>query len=134
MALDLTPFINAIGRLDVALTRYGRDTADEEVRDSVVQRFEFTYDLAAKMLRRVLEASADTPGVVQRMTFPTLIRTAFEQGLVAGGWPAWHEFREMRNITSHTYDATKAMEVVNKVPAFLEEARFVAERLTHRVG
>jgi hypothetical protein len=31
------------------------------VRDGVIQRFEFTYDLSTKMLRRALEAAADVP-------------------------------------------------------------------------
>ena len=67
------------------------------------------------------------------MTFPQLIRTAWEQGLVAEGWPAWHGFRDMRNITSQTYDEAKAIEVVAKVPVFLVEARCLAEQLTRRI-
>ena len=133
MPIDLTPLHTAIGRLDFALARHAREPADEEVRDSVIQRFEFTYDLSHKMLRRVLEATSADPGEVERMTFPQLIRTAWEQGLVAEGWPAWHGFRDMRNITSQTYDEAKAIEVVAKVPVFLVEARCLAEQLTRRI-
>ena len=129
MPIDLTPLHNAIGRLEFALARHAREPADEEVRDSVIQRFEFTYDLSHKMLRRVLEATSADSGEVDRMTFPSLIRTAWEQGLVAGGWPAWHGFRDMRNITSHTYNQAKAIEVAAKVPAFLDEAKYLAEKL-----
>jgi nucleotidyltransferase substrate binding protein (TIGR01987 family) len=129
MAIDLTPLHKAVAWLDVALTRYLRDPADEEVRDSVIQRFEFTYDLAHKMLRRVLAATSADAEAVARMTFPDLIRTGWEQSLIANGWPVWHDYRDMRNITSHTYDVDKAIQMVGKVPAFLDEARVLAERL-----
>jgi Nucleotidyltransferase substrate binding protein like len=35
----------------------------------------------------------------------------------------------MRNITSHTYDEAKALQVVAEIPAFLKEATEVAHRL-----
>ena len=133
MPIDLTPLHKAIARLDFALARHLREPADEEVRDSVIQRFEFTYDLSHKMLRRVLEATSADRGEVERMSFPTLIRTAWEQGLLIGDWPAWHGFRDMRNLTSHTYDEAKAIEVVAKVPTFLTEAKYLAEHLTRHI-
>jgi len=73
MSLDLTPLGKAIGRLQIALERHGREPADEEVRDSVIQRFEFTYDLAHKMLRRVLAATAAVPEEIAALSFPSLI-------------------------------------------------------------
>jgi hypothetical protein len=66
------------------------------------------------------------------MSFPTLIRTASEQNLLLGSWSDWHGYRAMRNITSQTYDEAKALEVVGKIPAFLEEARDVLRRLQER--
>ncbi|MEO7384676.1 MAG: HI0074 family nucleotidyltransferase substrate-binding subunit [Novosphingobium sp.] len=133
MLIDLSPLQNAIGKLEVALARHAREPADEEVRDSVIQRFEFTYDLSHKMLRRVLEATGGDADEVAQMTFPTLIRTGWEQNLVAGGWPMWSDFRTMRNKSSHTYDIAIAIEVAAKVPKFLEEAKILAERLAARL-
>jgi nucleotidyltransferase substrate binding protein (TIGR01987 family) len=103
--------------------------ADSQIRDGLIQRFEFTYDLAHKMLRRVLEAAAANPSEVDQLTFPTLIRTASEQGLVASDWTAWRTWREMRNIASHTYDEAKALQVVAGIPGFLAEAQAVLARL-----
>lgn len=107
--LDFTPLANAVARLDEGLVRYEADRSDAQIRDGLIQRFEFTYDLSHKMLRCVLEAGAANPEEIDRMTFPTLIRTAAEQGLLAGQWDDWRVFREMRSITSHTYDEAKAM-------------------------
>jgi nucleotidyltransferase substrate binding protein (TIGR01987 family) len=63
------------------------------------------------------------------MSFPALIRTGFEQGLVADGWTAWQRYRELRNITSHTYDEAKAQEVAAAIPEFLVEAQGLLARL-----
>ena len=65
---------------------------------------------------------------------PTLIRTGWEQGFIAGGWPVWHGFRDIRNITSHTYDVDKAIAVAAKVPAFLNEAKVHAGSLAARLA
>ena len=43
-------------------------------------------------------------------------------------------FREMRNITSHTYDEAKALQVSAGVPAFLEEVRVLLGRMQARSG
>jgi nucleotidyltransferase substrate binding protein (TIGR01987 family) len=132
MVLDFSPLAKAVARLDEGLARYGADTADAQIRDGLIQRFEFTYDLAHKMLRRALEADAANPEEIDRMSFPTLIRTAAEQGLVAGDWAQWRVWREMRNITSHTYDEAKALQVAAAIPGFLAEAREVLRRLEAR--
>lgn len=129
MPLDLSPFFKAIERLDEGLARYNADSSDAQIRDGLIQRFEFTYDLAHKMIRRVIEAGAANPESIDRMNFPELIRTADELELVASDWPQWRKWRDMRNITSHTYDEAKALEVVAGIPAFLVEARQVANRL-----
>jgi hypothetical protein len=81
------------------------------------------------MIRRALELAAANPDEIDRMSFPELIRTASEQDLTASDWTAWRTWREMRIITSHTYDEAKALLVVEGIPAFLAEAQEVARRL-----
>ena len=58
MKLDLTAFKNALGLLDLALAK----ERDEFIRDSVIQRFEFTYEVRWKFLSRhlALELEAKT--------------------------------------------------------------------------
>ena len=130
MPLDFSPLANAVARLEEGLARYGADTSDTQIRDGLIQRFEFTYDLSHKMLRRALEAAAANPEEIDRMSFPTLIRTAGEQALVRGDWAEWRTYREMRNITSHTYDEIKALQVAAAIPAFLAEAQELLRRLS----
>lgn len=130
MPLDFSPLTSAVARLDEGMTRYRCDESDAQIRDGLIQRFEFTYDLAHKFLRRVLEAGAANPEEIDRMTFPSLIRAASEQGLLQGAWADWQVYREMRNITSHSYDEAKAIRIAAEIPKFLAEAQALVEQLT----
>ncbi len=134
MTLDISALENAITRLTEGLARYQRDTTDDQIRDGLIQRFEFTYELSHKMLKRYLEAAAPSPEVIDAMSFADLIRTGNEQGLLLGEWLNWKAYRDMRSKTSHTYDAAKALEVVAGIPAFLAEAVFLRDQLRRRLG
>lgn len=130
--LDLSSLDKALDRLDEALQALAVAPDNSLYRDATIQRFEFTYELAHKMLRRYLEMAAPTPQVIDEMAFPDLIRTGSEQGLLDSGWDRWKDYRKARGTTSHTYDADKAREVLAIVPDFLQEARHLAQTLAGR--
>jgi nucleotidyltransferase substrate binding protein (TIGR01987 family) len=134
MKLDTTSLGNAVRRLREGLARYERDPADEQVRDGLIQRFEFTYELSHKTLRRYLKESAASPDEIERLAFADLIRAGNAQGLLQGEWPAWRRFREMRARSSHTYDARVASQVVAVIPEFLEEAQHLYAELQRRLA
>lgn len=130
--LQLTSLVNAVQRLDEGLARYQRDTADGQIRDGLIQRFEFTYELCHKMLRRHLQETAASRDTIEQMAFQDLIRTGREQALLLGDWPRWRVYREMRAITSHSYDEKRALQVVAVIPEFLLEARHLLHQLQAR--
>ena len=132
MPLDLTPLSNAVQRLDEGLQRYLSDTTDTQIRDGLIQRFSFTYELSHKMLKRFLEMSAANPTEFDAADFQYLIRSGNEQGLLLSAWPEWRVFRAMRSKTSHTYDEDVALEVVSAIPVFLNEARYLLSALQQR--
>lgn len=132
--VDLTPLSNAVARLDEGLQRYLRDVSDTQIRDGLIQRFEFTYELSHRMLKRFLESVAASPGEYDAADFQYLIRSGNEQGLLLGDWPVWRTYRDMRAKTSHTYDEKVAVEVVKGIAPFLEEARFLVQRIGARLG
>src|SRR5437773_983037 len=134
MNLDTTSLGNAVRRLREGLARCEREPTDEQIRDGLIQRFEFTYELSHKMLRRYLKETAASPDEIERMPFADLIRTGNAQRLLRGGWPVWRRFREMRARTSHTYDANAALRVVSVIPEFLEEAEHLYVELGRRFG
>ncbi len=132
MTVNLKSLTNAILRLEEALETYARDPSQTLIRDGLIQRFEFTYEISHKTLKRYLEAASATPEEYDGMPFQDLIRSANEQGLLLSDWPKWKSYRDMRSKTSHTYDEQVALEVVADIPAFLQEARYLRDQIQQR--
>ncbi len=76
--------------------------------------------------------AAPTPDDIDGMSFQDLIRTGNEQGLLLSDWEEWKKYRQSRTDTSHTYNEEKALLVIEKIPAFLDEARFLLKQLRKR--
>ena len=131
MKLELSSFEKALALLDEALAEYDR-TQSQFVKDACIQRFEYTYELAHKLLKRQLEAMSATPAEIDQMSFPDMIRTGAERGLLANSWDKWKLFRDARNATSHAYNEKKANEVFERISAFRDEAAFLLARLQER--
>ncbi|GBR74091.1 putative nucleotidyltransferases [Candidatus Termititenax aidoneus] len=130
--LDLSSFAKAVKTLKEALAEHAKDKTNLFVRDSVIQRFEYTYELSHKMLKRFLLYSEFSGQDIAEMVFSNIIRTANEKGLLLNNLEKWEEYRKIRNMTSHTYDEIKAKLVVAIVPEFLQEAVFLLEQLQQR--
>ncbi|MBL8698110.1 MAG: nucleotidyltransferase substrate binding protein [Alphaproteobacteria bacterium] len=96
VALDLSKLNRALLRLQQGLAEARNAPGDDLRRDGVNQRFGCSYELSVKMLRRYIELTSASPGSVDAMGFPDLIRTAAEQGLLSGGWPAWRDYHAAR--------------------------------------
>nr|WP_315197240.1 nucleotidyltransferase substrate binding protein [uncultured Aquabacterium sp.] len=139
--LDLSALRSAMASLDDGLAVVGDSNwfsqQDERVRNTlvagVIQNFEFVYEISVKMLRRQLEAEADTPAEIDQAGFRDLLRLAAEKGLISDV-EAWFGFRQMRNITAHTYDHAKAQQVYQGTQAFLTHARRLLLQLEARHG
>ncbi|HEX4172720.1 MAG TPA: nucleotidyltransferase substrate binding protein [Acetobacteraceae bacterium] len=131
--LDISALVNAVARLREGLDRHRLTPQDEQLRDGLIQRFEYTYELSHRMLRRYLRTTAPSPGEYDQMPFQDLIRIGDDQGLLRGDWPRWRRFRDMRARTSHTYSAAVAEQVVAGIPEFLEEATHLMHQLQRRL-
>lgn len=130
--LDLSSLENALQRLSEALQAYALDASNSLYRDASIQRFEFCYELSHKMLKRYLELASPNPAAIDELAFPDLIRSGSEQGLLRNGWDKWKDYRKARSITSHTYDESKANEVMQIVPDFLLEGLALLAELKRR--
>lgn len=135
MSLDITSFRNAISQLEKALGYAESPLAKadpglrEQFRNSVIQCFEFTYELSHKMLQRHLELTAASPEKIDLGSFQNLIRTGSEKGLLRSDWTQWRAYRQARTDSSHTYDQKKAEAVYAISSDFLEEAKFLAAKI-----
>lgn len=95
-------FGRALARLHEAL----QESETDIVRDAVIQRFEFTFEMAWLALFDFLASQGER---VARNAW-SVLPLAF-QALLVEDAQVWDQVRAYRNLTSHTYDEAKAIEV-----------------------
>ncbi len=127
--LDLSPLKNALHKLIEGRDRYLTNIEDSQIRDGLIQRYKFSYDINHKILKSHMELSSANSEIYDAMQFSQLIRSANEMSLLKSDWSQWKIFREMRSKSSHTYDEKIAIEVVSIIPDFIEEATFLLSSL-----
>jgi nucleotidyltransferase substrate binding protein (TIGR01987 family) len=139
MKLDLSSLQKAVESLektikvseDKTLTKGLDEDAKEAIRAGVIQNFEFTYELCWKFMRRWLKENADVEEAEYPRTRKELFRLAARFGLIKEPH-AWFSYGDARNLTSHTYDEDKAETVYETAVDFLEDAKYLLERLQER--
>ena len=75
-------------------------------QEGLIQRFEYTFELAWNVMKDFLEAKGNNGIMGSR----DAIRLAFKQGLISDG-EIWMEMVKSRVLSSHTYDEETADEV-----------------------
>lgn len=83
---------------------------DDIVLDAGIQRFEFTYELAWKLMKTYLEYNGNLEATSPRKA----IKESFKEGLIEDG-EIWLKMLQDRNKTAHTYDEENAIEIFNNV-------------------
>ena len=104
-------FYNANVRLNEAVIKYAQ-TKDDLFRDGLIQRFEFTYELAWKTLKEYLEDI----GIVDRNSPKAVVKEAFVQKLIADE-ETWLLMIKDRNHTAHVYNEKLAKEIAERITA-----------------
>ena len=108
-------FMLACEHFEKALSRLKESLAqpeDDFMRDSVIQRFEFTFETAWKAMYRWLRARGNDIDEEAAAVIPE----AFARRLIVDE-TGWGQLRRFGNKTSHTYDESKAIEVAAFVRA-----------------
>ena len=130
--LDLTSFEKALTSLFEVIKIYNCDKTDAITRDSMIQRFEYTYSISLKMIKRYFAGGAFVFENIDGMTFNEMIRQANKMGLLRSNLEKWDNYRQKRNLTSHTYDEKIAQEVVSIIEDFALEAKYLLEKLKEK--
>jgi hypothetical protein len=68
MKLDFTSLAKAQESLGKAIHRALKEPSDEELRDAVIQRFEYTFELSWKMMKRVIESESAIPSMKRALS------------------------------------------------------------------
>jgi len=116
--INITPLLKAQKAFQKAVAQ-----AETELeQDGAIQRFEFTFELTWKTLKRILSfkgISVNSPRDV--------FRESAKQGFIEDV-SIWFKFIKKRNLSSHTYDQEQANEIFSCLPKFEEELCKVIEK------
>lgn len=101
---------------------------DEMIKEGLIQRFEYTHELAWNVMKDYAEYQGNSNVGGSR----DASREAFQLSLVANG-QVWMDMISSRNKTSHTYNEVTANEIYVKIlndyyPAFLEFKKIMEEK------
>lgn len=104
----------ALRRLDEAIEIVSRKTdwaesIDDLLQEGLIQRFEYTHELAWKVMKDYAEYQGYTDVRGSRDAF----RKALEMGLIQDR--RWMESIEDRNLISHNYDNETATEIQHRI-------------------
>lgn len=114
---------NSIERLDEIL----KDEKNVKNRDSAIQRFEFTIELAWKCIQKFLRGQE----IICRSPKECL-KEAFKFELVEDD-TKWIEMFEDRNLTAHTYDEKMAEKVYGRLSGYLEIFKKLENTLADKI-
>ncbi len=106
--------VRAVDALEAACSRVSTvGSEDTLLRDGLIQRFEFSFEIAWK----AIQVAAAAEGVTVRSP-----RTSLAHALQSG-WAhdevIWFRMLEARNLSAHTYDEALAQRVAGEIPSFL---------------
>ena len=138
MPLELAGLCDSVSRLDEALTHH-RNAAlldglppglPAVINAGVIKRFEFTYELAWKFIKRWLEVNI-SPDAADGATRRELFRHGAEHRLI-DDVEIWMRYHRARSLTAHTYQQDTADAVLSVIPDFLSDAQSLLAALEAR--
>ena len=98
------------------------------IAESVIQRFETSYDTLWKHLKRYL---IDELGLPEVPNSPKpILKLAGENKLLPSPVEQWLRYADARTDTAHDYDGTKALETLFVAGAFLPDALRLYETMS----
>lgn len=134
MTLQLESLELAVDALDrsinTALRKMDPMDSDlnETIRAGVIQHFEVAYEQCWKFIQRWLRENQSPEEIDLPRSRKDLFRQAARCGLISDPIP-WFDFGEARNLTSHTYDLSKAEKGYIIAKRFLPFAQELLDRL-----
>jgi nucleotidyltransferase substrate binding protein (TIGR01987 family) len=119
----LENFIKALNRLKEGLLQY--NDKNELLRDGIIQRFEFTFELAWKTLKEVFEDE----GLIGLNSPKSVLKEAYSAGIIEDE-KLWMNMLMDRNSTSHMYNENNGIEICKNIK---EEYTDALERLKDKI-
>ena len=102
-------FEKAYFSLNESIEAFNHEPKNLFIRDSIIQRYEYTIELAWKTLKDYLEEE----GFIDVSSPKKVIRQALKEGTITD--PAWLKALDDRNKTTHAYNEAMATEVTAEI-------------------
>jgi nucleotidyltransferase substrate binding protein (TIGR01987 family) len=105
-------YLKALQQLTYAVGLAEKRELTDLEKQGLIQGFEFTHELAWKVLKDFLE----NQGISNLIGSKDAVRSAFKNGLIENG-DVWMTMILDRNRTSHTYDLEISEEIATRILA-----------------
>ncbi|MEX0609906.1 MAG: nucleotidyltransferase substrate binding protein [Balneolaceae bacterium] len=123
--LNIDPLEKAFHSLEKALAIKPHD---EIVRDATIQRFEYSFELSWKFMKRYLNEFAG----IEEHQIKEIFRNSAKIGLINNP-DNWFGYHKARNLTSHTYNEKIAEETYQFAIDFSEDANYFLKQLKQKL-
>ena len=121
-AINVTPLLKAFEKFEA----FWPNQTTEQERAGTVQAFEYCFELAWKMMKRLLAER----GIVTHSPKETL-RLSVMEGLIDTP-EVWFDFLKKRNLTTHTYNELLMNEIIAICPCFSKKMMAFIETIKQR--
>ena len=118
----------AVGEIDKH--RESDDFLYDIYRAACVKEFELVLEQSGKLLRKRLAAYFASNRQADNLSFKDMFRHAAKHGLIkADAVERWIRYRDSRNDTAHGYGVLIAETTLKLLPAFIRDAKDLAEMI-----
>ena len=127
--LNLTALINSFNTLKECYQDYSNEKNEKikgYIKDSCIQRFEYTYESAKKIMNKYLKKEYDK--TEKDLAINNIFREMFGLGLI-NNFENWTDYREKRNATFHEYNDKWTYPILEIIPQFIEDVDFLIKSL-----
>jgi len=121
--------IYSLGKLNQSVARLGEAIAETESDlkiDTTIQRFEFTFELSWKTLKRILLYEGEICKTPREC-----LKTAFRLGFFQDE-ESWLSMLDDRNAIAHIYDEIAAKEIFSRISCYYIVFNELAKKLNNK--
>ena len=118
----LNDLVRALAELEDALML---SPENDVIKAGCIQYFEFTFELAWKTVKRF----AEDEGIADCNSPKAALKAAFSNGWIKEE-EVWLDMLSSRNKMSHTYSASSALKVFDKLPEYAKALKKLTSRLS----
>ncbi len=130
MPLDTSKAWEALKTLEEAIAFHETERSERytlALRDSVIKRFEYTYELCWKLMQRWIRENVGMEAA-EPLNRRDLYRQAARNELVLES-EAWFRYHRVRNLSSHTYQEENAELALAAAREFTADAKHLLMQL-----